>query len=85
MSCHIEYLIAIIIAEIMTDKPPAYENQFPAGYGMQSEQPGGWTAAAPPPRQQQGNFPPQYQQQQQQQQQQQPTVTQYVCKYDINS
>jgi len=22
----------------MTDKPPAYENQFPAGYGMQSEQ-----------------------------------------------
>jgi len=64
----------------MTDKPPAYENQFPAGYGMQSEQPGGWTAAAPPPRQQQGNFPPQYQQQQQQQQQQ-PTVTQYVSHH----
>ena len=72
-------IIGIIIAEIMTDKPPAYENQFPAGYGMQSEQPGGWTTAGLPPPQQQGNLPPQYQQQQL------PAVTQYVSKYDINS
>ena len=63
----------------MTDKPPAYENQFPAGYGMQSEQPAGWTAPAPPPPQQQGNLPPQYHQQQP------PPMTQYVRKYDIHS
>ena len=53
----------------MTDKPPAYENQWPAGYGMQSEQPSaaGWTS---PPPQQQGNPPPQIQQPQPQFQQQ---------------
>ena len=72
-------IIGITIAEIMTDKPPAYENQFPAGYGMQSEQPAGWTAPAPPPPQQQGYLPPQYHQQQP------PPMTQYVSKYDINS
>ena len=67
-------IIGITIAEIMTDKPPAYENQFPAGYGMQSEQPAGWTAPAPPQPQQQGNH-----------QQQPPTTNQFVRKYDINS
>ena len=69
----------------MSDKPPAYENQWPAGYGMQSEQPsaGGWTTGAPPPPQQQGNPPPQFQQPQpqfQQQQQYQPTGTQQVIR-----
>ena len=62
----------------MTDKPPAYENQFPAGYGMQSGQ--------SPPLQQQGNFPPMVDQYNPPQYQQQPTVvTQYVSKYNINS
>ena len=66
----------------MTDKPPAYENQWPAGYGMQSEQPSaaGWTS---PPPQQQGNPPPQIQQPQpqfQQQQQYQPKGTQQVIR-----
>ena len=67
----------------MTDKPPAYENQWPAGYGMQSDQPaGGWTTGAPPPPQQ-GNTPPQFQQPQsqfQQQQQYPPKGTQYVIR-----
>ena len=67
----------------MTDKPPAYENQWPAGYGMQSDQPaGGWTTGAPPPPQQ-GNPPPQFQQPQpqfQQQQQYQPKGTQQVIR-----
>ena len=69
----------------MTGKPPAYENQWPAGYGMQSEQPsaGGWTTGAPPPQQQQGNPPPQFQQpppQFQQQQPYQPKGTQHVIR-----
>ena len=69
----------------MTDKPPAYENQWPAGYGMQSEQPSaaGWTTGAPPPQQQQqGNPPPQFQQPQPQfqQQQYQPTGTQQIIR-----
>ena len=69
----------------MTDKLPAYENEkWPAGYGMQSEQPSaaGWTTGAPPP-QQQGNPPPQFQQPQpqfQQQQHYQPTGTQQVIR-----
>ena len=67
----------------MTDKPPAYENQWPAGYGMQSDQPAaGWTTGAPPP-QQQGNPPPQFQQPQpqfQQQQQYQLKGTQQVIR-----
>ena len=67
----------------MTDKPPAYENQWPAGYGMQSDQSaGGWTTGAPPPPQQ-GNPPPQFQQPQsqfQQQQQYQPKGTQQVIR-----
>ena len=67
----------------MTDKPPAYENQWPAGYGMQSDQPaaGGWTTGAPPPPQQ-GNPPPQFQQPQPQfqQQQYQPKGTQQVIR-----
>ena len=64
----------------MTDKPPAYENQWPAGYGMQSEQPSaaGWTS---PPPQQQGNPPPHIQQPQPQfQQQYQPKGHQQVIR-----
>merc|ERR1711971_656581 len=71
----------------MTDKPPAYENQWPAGYGMQSDQPaGGWTTGAAPP-QQQGYPPPQFQQPQsqfQQQQQYPPKGTQHVIRHHLN-
>ena len=50
---------ATLQLQIMTDKPPPYENQWQAGYGMQSEPP---ATLAP---QQHRNPQPMYQQHQQ--------------------